>query len=84
MPYYLDPKNRGYLLTEAGQERLAQGGMKGAYLDSNGRVAIPGKRTTLYSPPAPTKEEAELEQVRFDCVSTFRSHYHISFVDVKE
>ena len=63
MPYYLDPKNRGYLLTEAGQERLAQGGMKGAYLDSNGRVAIPGKRTTLYSPPAPTKEEAELEQM---------------------
>ena len=27
MKYYLDPRNRGYLLTEAGKERLRQGGL---------------------------------------------------------
>ena len=58
MAYYLNPDNRGYLLTEEGQKRLAEGGMKGAYLHPDGRVAIPGKKTTWYTEPAPSKAEA--------------------------
>jgi large subunit ribosomal protein L15 len=61
MIYYLNPENRGYLLTEAGQKRLAEGGMEGAYLHPDGRVAIPGKKTTLYTGIAPTKAEAYKE-----------------------
>ena len=57
MPYYLSEKNRGYLLTESGQERLAEAGLAGCYVDADGRVAIPGKPTTEGAAPAPTKEE---------------------------
>ena len=72
MAYYLNPAHRGYLLTEAGQHRLAEGGIAGAYLDPDGYVAIPGKRTTLYSKPAPTREEAyrEVCVVHCGCVSS--------------
>ena len=70
MIYYLNPENRGYLLTEAGQKRLAEGGMEGAYLHPDGRVAIPGKKTTLYTGIAPTKAEAykEVSVSLFVCV----------------
>lgn len=57
MPYYLSEKNRGYLLTESGQKRLAESGLSGCYVDADGRVAVPGKPTTEGAPPAPTKEE---------------------------
>ena len=57
MPYYLSEKNRGYLLTESGQKRLAEAGLAGCYIDADGRVAVPGKPTTEGAPPAPTKEE---------------------------
>ena len=68
MAYYLNPAHRGYLLTEAGQHRLAEGGIAGAYLDPEGYVAIPGKRTTLYSQPAPTREEAYKEVCACVCM----------------
>ena len=68
MAYYLNSAHRGYLLTEAGQHRLAEGGIAGAYLDPEGYVAIPGKRTTLYSQPAPTREEAYKEVCPCVCV----------------
>lgn len=57
MPYYLSEKNRGYLLTESGQKRLAEAGLAGCYVDTDGRVAVPGKPTTEGAEPAPTKEE---------------------------
>lgn len=57
MPYYLDEKNRGYLLTKSGQKRLAEAGLAGCYVDADGRVAVPGKPTTEGAPPAPNKEE---------------------------
>lgn len=57
MAYYLNPANRGYLLTEAGKERLKEGGMAGAYLGNDGHVHIPGKRLTLYSKPSPPQDE---------------------------
>ena len=57
MPYYLNEKNRGYLLTEEGQRRLSEAGLAGCYVDENGRVAVPGKPTVEGDPPAPTKEE---------------------------
>ena len=57
MPYYLSERKRGYLLTKSGQERLAEAGLAGCYVDANGRVAVPGKPTTEGAPPAPTKEE---------------------------
>ena len=57
MPYYLSEKNRGYLLTESGQQRLAEAGIAGCYVDADGRVAVPGKPTTEGAAPAPTKEE---------------------------
>ena len=57
MPYYLSEKNRGYLLTEEGQQRLAEAGLAGCYVDENGRIAVPGKPTVEGDSPAPTKEE---------------------------
>ena len=57
MPYYLDEKNRGYLLTKSGQKRLAEAGLAGCYVDADSRVAVPGKPTTEGVPPAPNKEE---------------------------
>ena len=30
--------------------------MEGAYLGKDGRVHIPGKRVTLYSPPSPPQD----------------------------
>ena len=57
MPYYLSEKNRGYLLAESGQKRLAEAGLVGCYVDADGRVAVPGKPTTEGAAPAPTKEE---------------------------
>jgi len=57
MPYYLSEKNRGYLLTEEGQQRLTEAGLAGCYVDENGRVAVPGKPTVEGDQPAPTKEE---------------------------
>ena len=71
MRYYLNPDSRGYLLTEEGKQRLTviimitkiiiiiivqEGGMEGAYLGKDGRVHIPGKRVTLYSPISPPQE----------------------------
>lgn len=53
----LSVMKRGYLLTEVGQERLKEGGMEGAYLGEDGRVHVPGKRTTLYSKPAPPQHK---------------------------
>ena len=48
---------RGYLLTKAGQDRLKEGGMEGAYLGEDGLIHVPGKRTTLYSKPAPRQNK---------------------------
>ena len=54
---------RGYLaVTEAGKERLKEGGIEGAYLGPDGFVHIPGKKVTLYSEVSPTKEEMEQVQ----------------------
>ena len=57
MAYYLNPANRGYLLTEAGKKRLEEGGMAGAYLGPDGHVHIPGKKLTQYSKPSPPQYE---------------------------
>ena len=57
MAYYLNPANRGYLLTEAGKQRLKEGGMDGAYLGNDGHVHIPGKKLTRYSKPSPPQDE---------------------------
>lgn len=59
MKYYLNPENRGYLLTEKGEQRLKEGNMAGAYLGDDGRVHIPGKKVTLYSEPSPPKDESK-------------------------
>lgn len=58
MAYYLDPDNRGYLLSPEGKERLKEAGMGGAYLGEDGRVHVPGRKVTLYSKPSPPQEEA--------------------------
>ena len=68
MAYYLGNAHRGYLLTEAGQHCLAEGGIAGVYLNSNGYVVIPSKRATLYSERAPTKEKAYPEVCVCMCV----------------
>ena len=54
---------RGYLaLTEEGKARMKEAGIEDAYLGSDGRVHIPGKRVTLYSEPSPTLEELRKSQ----------------------
>lgn len=71
MPYYLSEKNRGYLLTESGQRRLAEAGLAGCYVDADGRVAVPGKPTTEGAAPAPTKEEYLKVSLQFTLYSLF-------------
>ena len=48
-------------MTEAGKERMREGGLEGAYLGPDGRVHIPGKRVTLYSKPSPPLDEVRVQ-----------------------
>lgn len=60
-------------MTEAGRERLKEGGMEGAYLGDDGRVHIPGKRVTLYSKPSPPRPDKQVS-IRH---CTVYSHLHV-------
>lgn len=61
-------------MTREGKERLAEGGMEGAYLGTDGAVHIPGKRVTLYSEVSPTYEEMKQVYILRRILTQFQSH----------